>query len=266
MSAAAVTPRVASVVESGVGWIVFDNPARLNAMTLGMWASIAAVADRFEADPAVRVVGMRGAGDLAFASGADISEFEDERADPAAIARYDAMIEDAFAALARLGKPLVARIDGHCVGGGLALALACDVRIASDRSRYAIPAARLGVGYGYWGVKRLVDVVGPAYAQEILFSARHFDAGEALAMRLVNRVVAAVDLDAAVGDLTSRCAENAPLTLAAAKLAVRLALDTPAAADLERLRAAVARCAASADYAEGRRAFMEKRRPRFRGA
>jgi enoyl-CoA hydratase/carnithine racemase len=214
----------------------------------------------------VHVVVMTGAGDQAFASGADISEFEATRAEPPEVARYDATIDHAFASLGRLTKPLVARIDGHCVGGGVALALACDVRIATDRSRFAIPAARLGVGYPYGGVKRLVDVVGPACAQEILFSARHFDAAEALAMRLVNRVVPASDLDAAVGDLAARCAANAPLTLAAAKLAVRTALAGGAAADLERVAEAVARCAASADYGEGRRAFMEKRAPRFRGA
>lgn len=258
-------PCVHARVDEGIGWMVFDNTARMNAMTLHMWSSIPVIVERFESDASVRVVVMTGAGDRAFVSGADISEFEEQRASAQAQVNYDAAGERAFASLKGMAKPLIARIDGHCVGGGLALALACDLRLASERSRFAIPAARLGLGYGYEGIKKLVDVVGRAAALEIMLTAHPFGAVRAREMQLVNQVFAADALDESVLRIARQCVSNAPLTMAAVKLAVDAACALPGEQDLQAVEQAVQRCFASEDYVEGRRAFMAKRVPRFVG-
>ena len=252
--------------DGAIGWMIFNNPERRNAVSLDMWRAIPDVLAAFEADPEVRVVVFTGAGERAFVSGADISQFEAERSDAAAEARYSSASAAANAAMAGLSKPSIAMIRGYCIGGGLAVALTCDLRVCSEESRFAIPAARLGLGYGFGGVKALIDVVGPSIAKEILFTARQFSAEEALRVGLVNRVAPATDLERLVRDYAAMIGANAPLTLRAAKLAAREALRDPEKRRLAEVEAAVAACFDSADFKEGRTAFMEKRAPQFRGA
>lgn len=261
----AETQKLIGKKDAPIGWMIFNNPERRNAVSSEMWGAIPNVLSAFEVDSEVRVVVMTGAGDKAFVSGADISQFEDQRANREANERYSARSGAGTAALASLKKPSIAMIRGFCLGGGLAVALSCDLRICSDDARFGIPAARLGLGYGFDGVRRLVDIVGPAYTNEILFTARQFDAPEALRMGLVNRVVGVAELEETVRSYARMIAENAPLTVRASKMAVREALKDPARRKLQELETAVAACFESVDYAEGRRAFMEKRKPNFQG-
>lgn len=251
--------------EGAVGHLIFNNPERRNAVSLEMWQAAAAILEDFAADDAVRVVVLSGAGGKAFVSGADISKFEDERAGEEAIARYNAAVERANATVYDFPKPTIAMIQGYCIGGGLGLALCCDLRICSEDSRFAVPAARLGLGYAFPGLKRMVDVVGPSFAKEIFYTARQFDAREAAAMGLVNRVLPAQELAGFVEDYADTIAANAPLTIAAVKFTVNEAVKDADKRDLDRCAAMVKRCFDSQDYVEGRRAFMEKRRPVFSG-
>lgn len=250
---------------AAVGWLVFNNPMRRNAVSVEMWAAIEPVMAAFEADPDIRVVVVTGAGGKAFASGADISQFEAQRADPAAEARYSAVSATAYAALGRGTKPTIAMVRGACIGGGLAVALACDLRIAAEGARFGIPAAKLGLGYNYPGLAAVVGLVGPAFAREIMFTGREFDVEEARLMGLINRAVPDADLETVTADYARMIAANAPLTLKAAKLAIAAAVQDPARRDLAGVEAAIAHCFASQDYAEGRNAFLEKRPPRFTG-
>jgi enoyl-CoA hydratase len=259
------TERVIARREASIGWLVLNNPARHNALSLAMYGAIERVVLKLEADPEIRVIVVTGAGERAFVSGADISEFAEKRATPAQIAEYDALSERASVALETVAKPTICMIRGYCIGGGLDLALRTDLRIASEDSRFGVPAARLGLGYGFSDVKRLVDVVGPAYAREILYTGRQFTAGEALAMGLIHRVAPAVALAEEVGKLAETLAANAPLTIRAMKRSIADAVKDAGARDLAAVAALVEACFDSADYAEGRRAFMEKRRPDFRG-
>lgn len=259
------TEKVAARREGRVGWVVLNNPARRNALSLEMWRGVADAMARFAGDDGVRVVVMTGAGGKAFASGADISEFEKHRADAEAEKEYNRVSAAAQDSLARFGKPLIAMIRGYCIGGGLSVALQADIRIASDDARFAIPAARLGLGYGFGGMRVLTALVGPAQAREIMFTARRFDAAEALRIGLVNRVVGAAALEDAARGMAEAIAANAPLTVRAAKAAIGEALKDPADRDTAAVDAMVRACFDSADYAEGRRAFMEKRKPRFAG-
>jgi enoyl-CoA hydratase/carnithine racemase len=261
-----VTGRVIAKRDGAVGTIVFDSPEKRNAVSLEMWRAVEAALADFAADPDVRVIVLTGAGDKAFVSGADISRFESERASEEAVAEYNRVTERTYTALHDFPKPTIAGIRGACVGGGVNLAVCCDLRIAGESARFAIPAARLSIGYGYGNVARLAGVIGAANAMEMLYTARSFDAAEALRMGLVNRLVPEDRLDSAVEDYATQIAENAPLTVALVKaVTVELRKD-PAGRDLERLARMVDACAASDDYVEGRRAFMEKRRPRFTGS
>lgn len=249
----------------GVGRIAFNRPERRNAMSLAMWEGLHAALDALAGDEAVRVVVLSGAGGRAFVSGADIAEFDTARADADAARRYNAVSEGAERALETFPKPLIAAIRGYCFGAGVGIAAGCDIRIAADDARFAIPAARLGLGYGLAAMRRLVRLVGPAGAAELLLTAAPVDAAAARAMGLVNRVVPAESLDSEAGAMAAAIAANAPLTLAAAKAAIAAAA-APADAEAEaRVEAMVAACYASEDYAEGRRAFAEKRQPVFRG-
>jgi enoyl-CoA hydratase/carnithine racemase len=251
--------------EGALGWVIINTPERRNAISLAMWQRLAEVLEAFAADDAVRVVILRGAGERSFAAGADISRFEQERATPEQIVHYDATTGKAHRALAGLPKPSIAMIQGFCVGGGVGLALDCDLRICGETSMFAIPAAKLGVGYGYESLSRLVRIVGPAFAREILYTARRFDAAEAAAMGLVNRVVATGGVEAYVRDYARTIAANAPLTIAAVKRIIDEVVKDPADRDLEVCDRLVRACFVSEDYVEGRRAFMEKRAPVFRG-
>lgn len=259
------TDRIRGVVDGQIGWLIFNNPARHNALSLDMWQGIADVLRAFAADSNVRVAIMRGAGGKAFVSGADISEFDQHRANADQKATYGEVAGDANRELARFAKPLLAFIEGYCIGGGLATALAADIRIATPDSRFGIPAAKLGLGYEYEGLAKLARVVGPSRARDIMFSARFMDAQEALEMGLINTIHERVDIEAEVLAYAHRIASNAPLTVAAAKAAVNAFERGSLREEVARVRQLVDGCFNSEDYKEGRRAFREKRTPDFRG-
>jgi enoyl-CoA hydratase len=249
----------------GIGWLVFNNPERHNAVSLEMWEAARRIIDDFIADEAVRVIVVRGEGGRAFVSGADISKFEDERAATDAVQRYDQATEGAYMALRASPKPTIAMIQGYCIGGGMNLAVCCDLRICNEGARFAIPAAKLGLGYGYSRVKRLLDVISAPFAREIFFTARQFTAAEAAGMGLVNRVLPDGELEAYVTDTARQIAANAPLTVKTLKTVIAEALKDPDQRDLAACDRLVAECFASQDYAEGRQAFKEKRKPVFTG-
>jgi enoyl-CoA hydratase len=249
----------------GIGWMIFNNPERHNAVSLEMWEAAIEIIEDFARDDAVRVIAVRGAGEKSFVSGADISKFESERAREDSVARYDAATENVYTALLTAHKPTIAMIHGYCIGGGANLAVCCDLRICSENAKFAIPAAKLGLGYGYTRVRRLLNVVSPAFAKEIFFTARQFTADEARIMGLVNRVVPGAELESYVTDYARQITENAPLTVKAIKRIVGEAMKDPADRDLELCDRLVRECFESEDYAEGRRAFAEKRKPVFQG-
>jgi enoyl-CoA hydratase len=246
--------------------VTLNNPAKHNALSSEIRAALPGVLTALGEDPDIRVVVVTGAGDKAFASGADISEFADQRTDPAARAEFDRGMAAISRGWTSLDKPVIAMIRGFCMGGGLLSALQADIRIAAEDSQFGIPAARLGVGYGLGGVTALMNLVGPAWTAEILFSARRFSAAEALQMGLVNRVVPVADLRESVMALASAIAANAPLTIAAAKAAIREAGRSPDRRDVAKVEAMVEACFRSEDYREGQRAFAEKRHPTFTGS
>jgi enoyl-CoA hydratase len=259
------TGRVTGAADGVIGWVNFDRPHRHNAMSFEMWQALPEVLAAHEADPEVKVIVLRGAGEKAFISGADISQFEERRASAEANESYRSVAQRAFDSLRDAPKPTIAMIRGYCIGGGLAIALCCDLRIAADDARMGIPAAKLGLGYGQDGVKRLLDLVGPAYTKEILFTGRNYFAEEAWQIGLINRVVPVDALEDDARATAEAIGGNAPLTIAAAKLAVNETLRPPAEQDLDAVQAAVERCFDSDDFAEGRKAFAEKRKPVFKG-
>ena len=260
------TDKMLSRKEGHVGYVIFNNPQRRNAVSLEMWEATARILDDFGNDNDIRVVVLTGAGDKAFVSGADISRFESERANEEAVARYNQTVERANAAIYEYPKPTIAMIRGYCIGGGVGLALCCDLRICSDDSRFAVPAAKLGLGYPFHGLKKLVDVVGISFAKEIFYTARQFDAEEARTMGLVNRVVKAAELEAYVKKYAEMIGENAPMTIATTKFTIGEVVKDESKRDLAKCAAMVKKCFESSDYTEGRRAFMEKRKPVFTGS
>lgn len=260
-----ITSKMLAEKDGPVGRLIFNNPARHNAVSLEMWQAVAQIMEDFDNDDSIRVIVLSGAGGKAFVSGADISEFKEKRADEAAAAAYSKISEAARVRLQETLKPTIAMIRGYCIGGGLATALSCDIRIAAEGSRFGIPAAKLGLGYAYDGIKKLIDVVGPAYAREIFYTARQFSAEEALGMGLINRLVPADELEGYVKNYCDMIAANAPLTVRAAKQISREALKDESQRDMALCKRVVDACFASADYTEGRTAFMEKRRPVFTG-
>src|ERR1700761_7592879 len=259
------TDKMLARKEGGVGIVTFNNPERHNAVSLDMWEATTHILDQFAADNEVRVVVITGAGGKAFVSGADISKFDSERSSADAIKVYNSKTDAAYASVADFPKPTIAMIRGYCIGGGLGLATCCDLRICSDNSRFAVPAAKLGLGYGYTGLKRLVDIVGPSFAKEIFYTARQFDAQEAASMGLVNRVVPSAELENAVKAITDMICANAPLTIKAVKFTVGEILKDESKKNVARTVEMVEQCFASNDYNEGRAAFMEKRKPAFTG-
>jgi enoyl-CoA hydratase/carnithine racemase len=252
-------------VDGSVGRLTFNDPARHNVLSLAMQEAIGPVVAAWQADDAVRVIVIEGAGGRAFAAGADISEFGARRTAPEDRADYDRRSGAAWRVWRTVTKPVIAKIDGYCIGGGLLMAMQADIRLCSEPSTFAIPAAKLGLGYGFGGVRQLMQQVNPAIASEILFSARRFSSDEALRVGLVNRVVAVDDLEDAVASLASQIAANAPLTITACKAAIRLAAEGGPDADTSAVDALAEACFRSQDYLEGQAAFLAKRAPEFKG-
>lgn len=251
--------------KGAVGWITFNDPARLNAMSYDMWAALGPALSSFEADDDIRVVVLTGAGDKAFVSGANISQFDALRTAAEAVAEYERVAEGAQNALYDFPKPTVARIKGYCIGGGLNLALCCDVRIASEDSTFFLPAGKMGLGYRFSAIRNLVTAVGAANALDIFLSARRLDANEALQKGLVQITAPLASFDEQVQEYLSKVAANAPLTLAAGKKMIRQFQQMPVNTDLKQMQALMQQCFDSEDYAEGKLAFAQKRPPQFRG-
>ncbi len=256
---------IGRIDEDGLGWLIFNQPERHNALSLDMWQGIGDVLEAFSSDDGVRVAILRGAGGKAFVSGADISEFDQIRDTAEQEAEYARVAGRANRRLAGFEKPIIALVEGYCIGGGLATALAADIRIATPDSRFGIPAAKLGLGYGYAGLAKLARVVGPARARDILFSARFLDAQEALHMGLVNFVHSREEIEAATVSYAKRIVGNAPLTVRAAKKAIDAWERGGREDEVEAVTRMVEACFDSEDYKEGRRAFRDKRTPDFQG-
>ena len=261
----ASTDKVISRKDGNVGYVIFNNPERRNAMSLEMWEACTRLMNEYAKDASIRVVVLTGAGDKAFVAGADISKFGDERASEEGVKKYNEAVEAAYASVHEFPKPTIAMIRGFCVGGGMGLASCCDLRICSEDAKFAVPAAKLGLGYGYPGVKRLMDVVGPSFTKEIFFTARIFEAMEAVEMGLVNRIVENEELEFYVKNYAATIAGNAPLTVDSIKFIVGEACKDESQRDMKRCDDVVQGCFKIADYEEGRTAFMEKRKPVFKG-
>lgn len=255
--------RIESRKDGAVAWMIFDNPARRNAVSAAMWEAIPGVLDAFAADPDIRVVVLAGAGDKAFVSGADISQFESRRSSAEAVQRYEEIAEGAQARLQDFDKPTVAMIRGYCLGAGVNIANVCDLRIAATDARLGIPAARMGLGYRASSTKNLVDIIGPANAREMLITGWQYTAVQSKEMGLVHHVVAVPELESFTQKVCSDISANAPLTMRTAKRVIREVLKSGYDAAL--CRSWVKECFESNDYAEGRKAFMEKRKPTFTG-
>ena len=252
-------------VQDGVGTIVFNQPEKRNAMSVEMWDGMTAMLDAWRDDPAVRVVVLAGAGDKAFVSGADISQFGQSRSNAEAQKEYDKLTSSGRAKLASFPKPVIARIQGFCLGGGLGIAMQADLRIVADDAQFGIPAAKLGIAYSFSMVSRLTALIGPSDARMMLFTGDRIDAAEALRLRLVNRVVPAAELSSTVDKIARTIAGNAPLSTTGMKLISNNVLLDPAERDMVAVDQAVLTCFDSVDYTEGRTAFMEKRKPNFQG-
>ena len=257
------SPFLQAFTDGSTAWLVLNRPERRNALNAEMWAAIPPLMKRLDEAPDVRVIVIRGAGAEAFAAGADISEFGESRNDAAAAARYERINGEAFAAIRSCSKPVIAMVQGFCIGGGLAIALACDLRVADGSALFALPPARLGLAYPLDGLRDLVATVGPSAAKQMIFTARRLKSEEALAIGLIDRVAA--DLAAEVSALCAEIAEGAPLTITHAKRAIDFITGRPGHEDDAEIAWLAGRCFDSADYAEGRRAFAEKRKPTFRG-
>ena len=257
-------PSVRLEHDNGLAWIILSNESRMNALNAAMWAQLPELVARADADTNVRVILLRGEGTRAFSAGADISEFQTARTGDNAKA-YDALNHSAFEAISSARTPTIAMIHGFCMGGGLGLAACCDLRFADDKSTFAIPAAKLGIGYNPRWVRPLLALAKPAFVKELLFTGRRFTSEEALPIGLVNRVTAVEDLESHTREIAGMIAGNAPLTIRAAKLAIDELVRRPENPNTAELDAAIEDCFQSADYAEGRAAFLEKRKPAFKG-
>ncbi|MDO8719325.1 MAG: enoyl-CoA hydratase [Polaromonas sp.] len=259
------TERVQTWLDASTLHIRFNNPARHNALSVDMWEAVPALLSQAESDERVRLVVFSGAGEKSFVSGADISQFEDMRAAQEAVTRYEHMAENALMSILDFSKPTLACIRGYCIGGGVNVAISCDIRIASSDSVFSIPAARLGLGYRYSAMKNLVDLIGPGAAKDLFFTARKIDASEARSLGLISRVCAPEQLPALLAEYTSAMEVNAPLTIRAAKAITAEILKPSPDLDRALCQQLIRGCFDSADYAEGRKAFMEKRKPVFTG-
>ena len=249
----------------GVGVITFNNPEKRNAMSLDMWEGLGSALIELRDDPDVRVVIMTGAGDKAFMSGADISQFEKTRHNAEASEEYSRRSAAQRALLADYPKPIIACIRGFCLGGGMQVAMSADIRIASDNSQFGIPAAKLGIAYGYDGLKHLVSLVGPSWARLLMFTGMRIHSSEAVRIGLVDRVVPDHELWDATMEIARTISGNAPLAIKAAKITIAQILKDPADRDMNAIKQIGIDCMDSEDFREGRRAFMEKRKPQFQG-
>jgi enoyl-CoA hydratase/carnithine racemase len=258
--------RIIGRKDGPAGHIIFNNPAKLNAVSLDMWERVNVLLADYAGDDEVRAVIISGAGGRAFVSGADISKFESERANMEAQKKYEAISGRSYDLLYNFPKPTLAKIAGYCIGGGMNLAACCDLRFCSENARFAVPAAKLGLGYGFERIRRLSESIGLPKTLEVIYTGRQFSAEEALAMGFVQRVVGSGELDAAVDAAVALIAQNAPLTIGLAKAAAREIAKPDNMRDFQRLEAMVKACFDSQDYVEGRRAFLEKRKPNFRGS
>lgn len=247
------------------GWITFNDPAKLNAVSFDMWAAIPKAFKAFEDDPEIRSLVLTGAGDKAFVSGANISQFDKLRTGASAVQEYEVVAEKAQLAIQNFSKPIIARIDGYCIGGGMNIALCCDIRVASDVSLFSIPAARLGLGYRLTAIQNLVRATGMANALDVFITAGKYKAQDAKNMGLVQTICAKGELDATVDGYLQKINANAPLTMATGKKMIRLLSDRRANIDDEEMKALVVKCFESEDYKEGKNAFMQKRQPEFKG-
>jgi len=259
------TDKMLAKKNGAVGHVIFNNPRRHNAVSLEMWDACETILDDFLSAAEIRIILMSGAGGRSFVSGADISDLDSRRSDEDVAAKYNARIKGIYQRISQSAKPTIAVIDGYCLGGGLALAVACDLRFCSEKSSFGLPAARLGLGYPFDGMKRLVDTLGPGATKDIVFSARQLNAGEALAIGLVQKVLPEAELQPFANHYAGLIAGNAPLTVKAAKTIIGEVLKDAAERDLALCQRLVDECFASDDYAEGRRAFAEKREPEFKG-
>jgi enoyl-CoA hydratase len=251
--------------KGAIGWIVFNQPQKRNAINGAMWRGIPAAMKQFDADGEVRCVAFRGAGAEAFSAGADISEFQKIRAERESVSQYDGLLDEVLHSIQDSRKPSLAMIHGFCMGGGLEIALACDLRYCGKSAQFAIPAAKLGLAYNTEGHKRLLETVGHARAREIMFLGGRYDASQGLEMGLVHRVVADAQLEELVNSVLKTLCENAPLAIANSKTIIEEYVKASGQPDHAVMDAAIDRCARSADYEEGRKAFMEKRKPKFQG-
>ena len=257
--------KMLSRVEEGVGYITFNNPEKHNAVSIEMWDALEKILDEFRSSKDIRVIVLNGAGGKSFVSGADISKFDKERSSKEAVLSYNKRTQKVYELLETFPKPTIAMIDGYCIGGGLNLAVCCDIRICSEKSKFAMPAAKLSLGYPFSSIKRLFDVMGPGMAKHFMFTAEKISASEALACGLVQKLVSEENIETYVRDYALTISHNAPLTVKAMKQIGIEILKNPDERDLLLCEQLASACFDSEDYKEGRKAFMEKRKPNFKG-
>ena len=257
--------KMLSRVEEGVGYITFNNPEKHNAVSIEMWDALEKILDEFRSSKDIRVIVLNGAGGKSFVSGADISKFDKERSSKEAVLSYNKRTQKVYELLETFPKPTIAMIDGYCIGGGLNLAVCCDIRICSEKSKFAMPAAKLSLGYPFSSIKRLFDVMGPGMAKHFMFTAEKISASEALACGLVQKLVSEENIETYVRDYALTISHNAPLTIKAMKQIGIEILKNPDERDLLLCEQIASACFDSEDYKEGRKAFMEKRKPNFKG-
>jgi enoyl-CoA hydratase/carnithine racemase len=259
------SPRLLATASDGVATVTLHAPERRNCIDLGAWKAIPPLFALLEADADIRAIVLRGAGAQAFSAGADIAEFDTERATSEGSRAYETFNVKGFDAVAGIGKPVIAMIHGFCFGAGVGLAAACDIRLASDDAVFAVPAAALGVGYPPTALKSLVALMGPEPVKHLFFSAGRIDATRALAVGLVGEILPKDRLEDAAMELARKIAAGAPMTIHAAKRAIDAAAGLAHALPADELQALADACFQSKDYAEGRAAFRDKRKPLFKG-